>query len=195
MILSFLLIEIKYKKITLHEKNELDKLEEMCYSIIESSINHINNSCGFLNRTLSPNVANIQMHLNVFEERDKNDAVLPSRGFMNYNLCLNAETEQPHTECDSSYTIICVPNQNLNNHIPGNKNPACFQLFVNPESTISIPMTIGTIFTYSGYLLTHRQQILNKDLNQKPFVNIVSYNSKRLFENMMESFRRYLGKV
>ena len=114
---------------------------------------------------------------------------------MNYNLCLNAETGQPHTECDSSYTIICVQNQNLNNHIPGNKNTACIQLVVNPKTTISIPMTVGTIFTYSGYLLTHRQQIINKDLNQKPFVNIVSYNSKHLFENMMKSFRQYIGNV
>ena len=71
MIISFLLIETKHKKITFHEKNETDKLEEMCYNTIESAINHLNNSCDFLNRTLSPNVANIQMHLNVFEERKK----------------------------------------------------------------------------------------------------------------------------
>ena len=135
------------------------------------------------------------MHLNVFEERNKGDDVLPMKGFMNYNLCLNVETEQPHTECNSSYTIICVPNQKLNAHLPGNKNSACFQLILNQDTTISIPFTVGTILTYSGYLLTHRQQILNRDSNSNPFINLVSYNSKRLFENMMESFRRYLGDV
>ena len=135
------------------------------------------------------------MHLNVFEERNKGNDVLRTRGFMNHNLCLNAETEQPHTECDSSYTIICVPNQKLNTHVPGHKNSACFQLVVSPKTTISIPLTVGTILTYSGYLLIHCQQILNKDSNSNPFVNIVSYNSKQLFENMMESFRRYLGDV
>ena len=165
----------------------------MCYKTVERAINQINRSCNFLNKTLSPNVANIQMHLNVFEERKKNDYLLPSNGFMNYNLCLNAETKLPHTECDSSYTLICVPNQKLNNHVPGNKNNACFQLVVNSKTTISVPLTVGTILTYSGYLLTHRQQILNRDSNLNPFVNIVSYNSKRMFENMMESFRRYLG--
>ena len=50
-------------------------------------------------------------------------------------------------------------------------------------------MQPGTIFTYSGYMMTHRQQ-LKKKLNRKePFVNIVSYNSKRLFSNVMKSFR------
>ena len=53
-------------------------------------------------------------------------------------------------------------------------------------------MAIGTILTYSGFLLTHRQQVQNKSIVDKPFVNVVSYSSKRLFENMMMSFRRYL---
>ena len=30
---------------------------------------------------------------------------------MNYNLCLNAQTEQRHTECDALYNIISVPSQ------------------------------------------------------------------------------------
>ena len=47
-----------------------------------------------------------------------------------------------------------------------------------------------TIITYSGYMLTHRQQIMNLDSLVVPFVNIVAYNSKRLFSNLMESFRR-----
>ena len=63
---------------------------------------------------------------------------------------------------------------------------------MNSDSMIVIPMAIGTILTYSGFLLTHRQQIQNKTTVDKPFVNIVSYSSKRLFENMMTSFRRYL---
>ena len=57
-----------------------------------------------------------------------------------------------------------------------------------------IPMDVGTSFTYSGYLLTHRQQIHNQNLNEQPMVNFVSYNSKRMFENMMQSFRRFIGE-
>ena len=68
-------------------------------------------------------------------------------------------------------------------------------MIVNPECSVALPMTIGTMFTYSGYLITHRQQIQYKDLNEKPFVNIVSYGSKHILKNMMESFQRYLDKA
>jgi len=162
---------------------------------MEMAIDDVINCCSPLLKILSPNIANVQMHLNVFEERDQNDIDLASKGLLNYNLCLNAETKQPHTEYDSSYTVISVPNQILNKTKYGHKNGGFFEMIINSESTIVIPMTVGTIFTYSGYLITHRQQIHDKDPIAKPFVNIVSYNSKRLFENMMESFRRCLDKV
>ena len=48
----------------------------------------------------------------------------------------------------------------------------------------------GTVFCYSGYMLTHRQQLTMGTHQSEPFINIVSYNSKRLFSNLMESFRR-----
>ena len=72
------------------------------------------------------------------------------------------------------------------------KNIARFELNLNNNSMMIIPMDVGTVFTYSGFLLTHRQQILNETSSAPPFINIVSYNSKRLFENMLQSFRRYL---
>ena len=107
---------------------------------------------------------------------------------MTFYLCMNAETQQAHTECDFSYTVISVPNQILSKAKNGFKNCGSFELIINSDSTIVIPMTIGKIFTY--FFLTHRQQIQNKSPSDKPFINIVSYSSKRLFENMMESFRR-----
>ena len=73
------------------------------------------------------------------------------------------------------------------------KNKGKFELNINKDDTLIIPMEVGTCFTYSGYLLTHRHQIHNPNDEANPFVNIVSYNSKRLFENMLQSFRRYLG--
>ena len=76
----------------------------------------------------------------------------------------------------------------LNQNVYTNKNCGSFELVINSKAIIVIHLCVGTILTYSGYLLTHRQQIRNKDPNAKPFVNIVSYNSKQLFENMMTSF-------
>ena len=78
---------------------------------MEVAIDHVNYSCNPLMKTISPHVANVQMHLNVFEAQNQRDIELLSRGLIKYNLCLNAETEQAHTECNSSYTVICVPNQ------------------------------------------------------------------------------------
>ena len=39
----------------------------------------------------------------------KRECKLVDQGFVNYNLCLNVQTEQRHTEYDASYTIISVP--------------------------------------------------------------------------------------
>ena len=61
---------------------------------------------------------------------------------------------------------------------------------LNQNQVINVPMHQGTIIAYSGCMLTHRQQIMNLDTLVLPFVNIVAYNSKRLFSNLMESFRR-----
>ena len=186
--------EIKHKKSTNDELKELESIEKSCCKTMEIAIDRINHCCTPLVKTLSPNVSNLQMHLNMFEDKNQEDIKLHFGGLVNYNLCMNAETQHAHTECDSSYTVICVPNQTLSKAKNGFKNRGSFELIINSNSTIVIPMTIGTIFTYSGYLLTHRQQIQNKSATDKPFINIVSYSSKRLFENMMESFRRYLDE-
>ena len=77
---------------------------------MEMAVEHINQHFTLLLKILSPNAAKSQLHLDVFDERNKKDRKLSDNGLMNYNLCLNAETEQAHTECDSSYTVICVPN-------------------------------------------------------------------------------------
>ena len=69
-------------------------------------------------------------------------------------------------------------------------NKAEFKFNISNEEAVVIPLRIGTTLVYSGYLLTHRQQIrkLNKDV--KPFINVVSYNSQKMFNHLMESFRR-----
>ena len=61
---------------------------------------------------------------------------------------------------------------------------------LNIDQIIIVPMHPGTIITYSGYMLTHRQQIIDLNTLSILFLNIVAYNSKRLFANLMESFRR-----
>ena len=52
-----------------------------------------------------------------------------------------------------------------------------------------LQMDVCMSFTYSGYLLTHQQQIHNESIDEYPLVNVLSYNSKQFFENMLQSFR------
>ena len=118
---------------------------------MEMAVEHINKHFTPLFKTLSPNVANIQLH-----------------------------------------TIICAPNQIQSQTRNGYKHCGSFEFYLNSGSILTISMSVGTMFAYSGFLLTHRQQIRNKDSQFKPFVNIATYNSKKLFENMMASFRHYL---
>ena len=89
---------MKYKKITEDQLEQLEQVEEICYKTIEAAIDQINYNCTPLIKTISPLVNNVEMHLNVFEERNQQDIDLPTKGLVNYNLCLNAETEQAHTE-------------------------------------------------------------------------------------------------
>ena len=125
--------------------------------------------------------------------RKKKDRKIADYGFVNYNLCLNAQTKEKHTECDASYTIISVPIQMEKKVNLVRKNKGKFEMNINENCTFIIPMDAGTCFTYSGFLLTHRQQIHMLSEQANPFLNIVSYNSKRLFENTLQSFRRYLS--
>ena len=118
---------------------------------------------------------------------------LENNGFINSHLCVNAETEIEHTKHDSSYTVIAVPSQNMITSNKINYNCATFQFFFNISQILVVNMKPGTIFTYSGYMMTHQQQFKKKLNRKESFVNIVSYNSKRLFSNMMESFRHDIG--
>ena len=115
---------------------------------------------------------------------------LTERGFLSCHLCLNAQTEQFHTEHDASYIIIAVPTRINSSSRNETSNKTKFEFVLNQNQVIIVPMHPGTIMAYSGYMLTHRQQIMNLDTLALTFVNIVAYNFKRLSSNLMESFCR-----
>jgi len=136
----------------------------------------------------------MQAFMDIYPERKYADKQLEKNGFINSHLCVNAQTAFQHTEPDSSYTIITVPKQSKRTSKSRFENVGKFELIINDGKTIVIPMKIGTIFTYSAYMLTHRQQIAHENSDNDQLMNIVSYNSKRLFSNMMESFRRDISE-
>ena len=107
----------------------------------------------------SPEVGTLQICLHLYHKSDDIKHQLPEYGFLNCHICFNAETEIEHTECDSSYTIITVPNQPVESSKQQNFNNGVFQFIVNEEEVITLPMNPGVSFCYSGFLLTHPQQI------------------------------------
>lgn len=49
--------------------------------------------------------------MDLYPGKSSEDTQFAKSGFITYNLCINAQTAERHTECDASYTIIAVPNQ------------------------------------------------------------------------------------
>ena len=139
-------------------------------------------------------VDKLQEHLDVLPELAKDKQKLADSGFIVFNLCLNAQTSEDIRSV--MYLIrwyqflINYPKKHLQEKI----NKGKFEININEHCTINTPIEVGTSFAYSGFLLTHQQQIHNESDEIPPLVNIVSYNSERLFENMLESFRCFLGK-
>ena len=106
---------------------------------------------------------------------------------------MNAQTQKKHTKQDQSYTVITMPQQQ---NLQWNKGHAAnFELCINSKRTIFVRMIPNTSFIYSGHLLTHRQQLAKKGNDNTSFLNIATYCSKRLFDNMSKSFERNITKV
>ena len=73
-------------------------------------------------------------------------------GMMNGYFCVNARTLVEHTECDSSYTVITVPQQNFDGY---KKLDANFHFIIHEQLTMVLPMQPNSAFLYSGYMLSH----------------------------------------
>jgi len=174
------------------EEKQIKEIENVLFATLSESLSVVGNVCSITKKVASPNIGNIQFHVGISSNGIKVQDDLFKNGYVNSHLCLNAETREFHTECDSSYTIISVPSQLSRSNEKGEFNKGHFEMKINEKKILVIPMSVGTTFTYSGFMLSHRQQIYRGNNSVRPFVNIVSYNSKRLFNNMMESFRRYL---
>ena len=84
-------------------------------------------------------------------KQKKKEQISDEIGFITYNLCLNAQTPEKHTECDTSYTVITVPNQVTTKFRDGIKNQGRFEFNINEKYTLVVPLEIGTSLTYSGF--------------------------------------------
>ena len=69
-------------------------------------------------------------------------------------------------------------------------NKAEFEFNITNDEAVVIPLRVGTTLVYSGFMLTRCQQVRRLNDEVKTFVNIVSYNSQKMFNHLMESFCR-----
>ena len=165
-------------------------LKRKIFGFSRKSVDHIFNTFGAIQSKYSPNISQLQIHFDLYDTQQTDELYLQKHGILNAHLCLNAQTRMKHTECDCSYTTISVPPHEIEKTKNGIYNKAEFELNISDSEAIVIPLDIGTTLVYSGFMLTHRQQIRKLKDDVKPFVNIVSYNSQKMFNHLMESFRR-----
>ena len=158
------------------------------YSLIHCSLELTHNHFVAFRNKQSLKVSAVQSNMNIHSHTNKVVREVENKDFLGCHLCLNAQTQEQHTESNASYMIIAVPRKILPSNKNETVNKARFEFMLNPDQIVIVPMHPGTIITYSGYMLTHRQQIVDLDTLSIPFLNIVAYNSKRLFANLKESF-------
>ena len=165
-------------------------MRKFFFDFLHESISQIFLRFDAFQRNISPNISKLQIHFDLFDKKDEIEIELQKKGILNAHLCLNAQTKLKHTECNSSYNTICVPPHEREKTEKGEYNKAEFEFNIRDDEVVVLPLEMGTTLVYSGFMLTHRQQIRRLNENALPFVNIVSYNSQKMFNHLMESFRR-----
>ena len=109
-------------------------------------------------------------------------------GLWQSSISVNARTNEFHTENDSTYTVITIPKQEANE-----KAEADYAFFfkVQDKHNVSIKLSEGLTFVFSGKLLTHRQSC-NKEssIENELFINFASYGTQRLFTHIKNTFMR-----
>ena len=106
-------------------------------------------------------------------------------GMWSLYLYVNTTTSVLHTEDDCSYTVISIPAQNKE----VKRYPFLFK--INADEMIKPNMNTDLSFIFSGKNLLHRQSCSTMDNNHdKTFINISSYDNKKLFTHMHKSFAR-----
>ena len=180
----------KKKNISDQDHTEQGLLKRKIFEFSRQSFDNIFSTFVAVQRNISPNISKLQIHFDLFDADKKDEKYLQKKGILNAHLCVNAQTKVKHTECDVSYTTISVPAHEIEKRSTGVCNKAEFEFNISEQEAIVIPLEIGTTLVYSGFMLTHRQQIRKLNNNAKPFINVVLYNSQKMFNHLMESFRR-----
>ena len=180
------------------DKNELKKrmlknhtfLENETHSQIHMGALQLSRHLPNIFKAISPKISKTQSHYNLITEddiRQKKD--LFNNGMINCHVCINAMTNDSHAEMDSFHALTCVPKQFDENY---KRLETKFLFQINDDTTICVPMHERMAFMHSGFMLSHHQVLEKKHRSNTTFINLATHGNKRLFHNMMSSFRRDL---
>ena len=180
----------KEKKVNESSRTHHEFIENKLYSHIHQGLKQLSRHLPNIIKVIAPKISKLQSHFDLVNKEDTHEKKeLFENGILNCHICINAMTNESHTEMDSSYTLINVPKQIDPNYRRLNTK-FCFH--INENTTIIIPMDERIVFLYSGYMLSHHQVLEKQYRPSTTFLNLASYGNKRLFHNMISSFRRQI---
>ena len=76
----------------MEQTERLNMLDENICCFMEKTIDNMHTPFTPHKKAISPLIDKLQVHLDIFPDK-KNECKLVDQGFVNYNLCLNAQTE------------------------------------------------------------------------------------------------------
>ena len=105
----------------------------------------------------------------------------------------DAATEEVHTECDSSLTLIFVPWQEFLFEADGSEKEtqAVFEFHLLGE-VVQVEMGVGMAIFFSGFFLPHRQ-VRKKSAGK--MINVSTYGSKPFFDSMRQTVQRQMNEL
>ena len=118
---------MKKKILSSEDLNAQDSLRDKIFRFLNISMYQIFSTFDTFKKCISPNISTLQNHFDLADKSKNDEIKLQKSGILNAHLCVNAETKLSHTECDSSYTTICVPPYHIDKTPSGIYNKAEFE--------------------------------------------------------------------
>ena len=165
------------------------KFEQCCANEISRSVTDLSTFLPNIRSILAP-VLEVAFSIQELGGKVLNlkESQASTNGCYQSSICVNAETQEYHTEHDCTYTLISVPNQSKSKEETMRYD---FLFDLTPKQVINIPLNAGVTFMFSGLFLKHRQnkseEVSTKD---NTFFNIASYGNKRLFYHIRKTLNR-----
>lgn len=162
--------------------------ETLCANEISRSVNDLQKFLPNIKRIIAP-VLETSFNLQITEAKDLNLREMSSYkdGCWQTCICMDAQTKHKHTEHDCTYTLISIPQQNIQK--TSIKYDFIFHL--TKKHSINIPLKPGVSFIFSGFCLSHRQnKSRTSNKSDETFFNIASYGNKRLFYHLRKTYNK-----